>query len=83
MQKRFTLLDKYKHPGTNKTVRAIQYIPDFVVEYADGRKEVVDVKGFATKDFKLKAKLFMARYQVPLILVKYDGRSGKFTHTPA
>jgi len=80
MQKKYTLLDKFKHPSTNKTVRSISYIPDFVVNYPDGRQEVVDVKGKETVDFRLKAKLFMARYGVPLILAKYDYRSGRFTH---
>lgn len=39
-----------------KTVRAIKYRADFLVFY-DGITEVVDVKGFRTKDFELKWKM--------------------------
>ena len=35
---------------------------DFEVEWPDGRLELVDVKGHATADWKLKAKLFWAVY---------------------
>lgn len=78
MQKTYELLPKFKHPKTGKAVRAINYKPDFVVKFADGHVEVIDVKGFETKDFKLKAKMFMHRYEVPLILIKYDYRKGIF-----
>lgn len=80
MQQRFTLLDSFKHPskltkaGKPSRVRAIHYIPDFVIEDAEGKKYVVDVKGFRTKDFNIKAKLFMSRYNMPLILAKRKGR---------
>lgn len=79
MQKKYTLIDKFKHPTTGKTVRSISYIPDFVVRYADGTQKVIDVKGFETKTFKLKAKMFMARYQIPLILAKVS-KNGRFSH---
>ncbi|AFM70865.1 hypothetical protein EHR_09810 [Enterococcus hirae ATCC 9790] len=39
--------------------------------------KVVDVKGMQTKDFKIKAKLFCHRYQVPLILAKKYGKTFK------
>ena len=78
MQKPYTLLDKFAHPKTGKTIRAIKYIPDFEVIYSDGRVEVVDIKGMETPAFAIKAKLFMFRYQVPLVVVKYDARSKTF-----
>lgn len=78
MQVKYILVDKFKHPRTGKTVRAITYTPDFVVTYPDGSVEVIDIKGFQTEVFKIKAKLFMNRYGVPLILIKYDGRTGFF-----
>lgn len=34
------------------------YTPDFYVEYADGRKEYVDVKGFSTTDGDMRRKLY-------------------------
>ena len=36
MQKPYTLLDKFPHPKTGKTIRAIKYVPDFEVIYTDG-----------------------------------------------
>lgn len=40
----------------------IRYRPDFIIQDADGRIWVEDVKGHPTKDFILKAKLFRAEY---------------------
>lgn len=78
MQKPYTLLDKFAHPKTGKTIRAIKYVPDFEVIYTDGRVEVVDVKGMQTDVFRMKCKLFMFRYQIPLVLVKYNRTTKKF-----
>lgn len=79
MQKSYTLLDKFAHPKTGKTIRAIKYIPDFEVLYTDGRVEVVDIKGFMKNPvFLLKAKLFMFRYQIPLTVIKWDGKTKTF-----
>lgn len=36
------------------------YVCDFLVHYADGRKELVEVKGYWTPEAKLKLKLFKA-----------------------
>jgi hypothetical protein len=38
------------------------YYMDFVVKYADGREEWIEVKGYETAEWKLKAKLFVACY---------------------
>ena len=78
MQKPYTLLDKFPHPKTGKTIRAIKYVPDFEVIYTDGRVEVVDVKGMQTDVFRMKCKLFMFRYQILLVLVKYNRTTKKF-----
>ncbi|PTQ84768.1 uncharacterized protein DUF1064 [Trichococcus patagoniensis] len=78
MQKPFTLLDRFAHPQTGRIVRAITYKADFEVLYTDGRIEVVDIKGFLTPEFKIKAKLFMFRYQIPLVLLKWSAASKKF-----
>ena len=49
----------------------ITYVADFLVAYADGRTEVVDVKGFETKEFKLKKKLFEQTYpELKLMVVR-------------
>lgn len=78
MQKPFTLLDRFAHPQTGRIVRAITYKADFEVLYTDGRIEVVDIKGFLTPEFKIKAKMFMFRYQIPLKLLKWSAASKKF-----
>lgn len=78
MQKKYELLPKFKHPKTGKIVRSITYIPDFVVNYSDGREEVVDVKGMQTQVFRLKEKLFMHKYSIPLVLVKYNYSTRQF-----
>lgn len=60
LQPKFELQPSYKFRG--KTIRAINYIADFLVEYPDGRKEIIDCKGHLTQEFKLKKKLFHFRY---------------------
>lgn len=66
MQVPYELQPKYQRNG--KTFRAIKYIADFVVTYADGHVEVVDVKGVRTKEYRLKRK--MLEYKYPNILFR-------------
>ena len=56
----FELQPQFKHKGS--TIRAIKYLADFVVTYADGRKEVVDTKGFRTETYRLKKKMLLYKY---------------------
>jgi hypothetical protein len=46
-----------------------KYLADFVVKYADGREEVIDVKGVLTQTYKLKKKLVQAQYNIEIIEV--------------
>ena len=78
MKKSYTLLDKFPHPKTGKTVRAIKYTPDFEVIYADGHVEVVDTKGMKTRDFIMRCKMFMFRYQIPLVIITWDRKTKTF-----
>ena len=78
MKKSYTLLDKFPHPKTGKTVRAIKYTPDFEVIYADGHVEVVDTKGVKTRDFIMRCKMFMFRYQIPLVIIAWDRKTKTF-----
>ena len=43
------------------------YIADFRVRYADGREEIVDVKGVRTAVYILKKKLVEAIYKIKII----------------
>lgn len=47
---------------SGKKQRAIKYKADFMVYHINGKKEVIDVKGFRTAEYKLKRKMFMSRY---------------------
>ena len=54
-----------------RAVRKIEYKADFEVEYANGQVVIYDTKGMLTKDFNLKYKMFLFKYNhLPLILVK-------------
>lgn len=54
-QQRYKLQPAFKYQS--KLVRAIEYISDFTILYADGSKLIVDVKGKATADAKIKRKM--------------------------
>lgn len=45
-----------------KNYQAITYRADFRVTYADGRVEIVDVKGVKTETFDVKRKMFEYHY---------------------
>ena len=57
-QPSYTLLAGFKDNQGNKQ-RAITYTADFFVTYADGRSEVIEVKGVRTRDYLLRKKLFL------------------------
>lgn len=60
LQKPFELQPKFKRDGA--AVRAIVYVADFYYKTADGVEHVVDVKGFADAQAKMKRKMFWYRY---------------------
>lgn len=67
MQVPFVLQPKFRTEwGT--CIREIKYVADFVVEYSDGHKEVIDVKGYRTKEYNLKKKMFL--YVYPGVMFK-------------
>lgn len=59
LQPVFTLFEKSKLLG----LRAMTYVADFLIEYPDGRTEVIDTKGMATEASKIKRKLYMFIYK--------------------
>ncbi|MEM5012085.1 DUF1064 domain-containing protein [Niallia taxi] len=67
LQPKFLLQEGFKKHGV--TVQKIEYIADFEVHKLDGSVEIVDVKGVETKDFILKKKMYLKRYEYPLKLV--------------
>lgn len=70
LQPRFLLQPSFKKYG--RTIRKIEYIADF--KYYDNVRQkliIEDVKGFETKDFKIKQKYFDYKYpELELELVK-------------
>ena len=60
-QPEFELQPEYVKDG--KKIRSIKYIADFFVEYKDGHKEVIDVKGYKkNKVYLLKKKMFHNKF---------------------
>ena len=57
-QPSYTLLEGFRD-NTGKKQRPITYTADFFVAYADGRNEVIEVKGMRTRDYLLRKKLFL------------------------
>lgn len=57
----FELLPGYTTKAGER-VRKITYLADFVVAYADGTTEVIDVKGRQTDVYKLKKKMLLYKY---------------------
>ena len=45
-------------------VKCFKYVADFLVTYADGRKEYHDTKGFPTPTYKLKKKVVEAYFGI-------------------
>lgn len=78
MQVVYEIQEGFRHPRSGKWIRAIKYIPDFVVHYVGGETEVVDIKGMKTDVYKMKAKMFMHKYKIPLIEIKYDRKQDIF-----
>ena len=60
LQPRYILQDSFKLNGEN--IRKIEYVADFEIINDDDTVEIVDIKGMATSDAKLKRKLFLFKY---------------------
>ena len=60
LQQKYLLQPSFKYFG--KTIREINYISDFDLYYPNGDFVIIDVKGMATADAKIKAKLFKFKY---------------------
>ena len=57
-QPTYTLLEGFRD-NQGKPQKPITYTSDFLVEYDDGRREVIEVKGVKTRDYVLRKKLFL------------------------
>lgn len=61
-----------------KLYRAITYTPDFLVEYEDGHREYIDVKGMSTQQGEMRRKMFAYVSDVPL---RWVAESKKYSRT--
>ena len=71
MQNKYVLLPSFMYMG--KAVLPIEYKADFYLVFADGSKQVIDIKGFKEPTAKLKRKLFW--YKFPNIKYLWIGYS--------
>nr|DAU91445.1 MAG TPA: Endonuclease [Caudoviricetes sp.] len=79
-QEKFVLQDKFKLNG--KAYREIYYKPDFTFyDDAGNLIKVIDVKGMILPEFKIKAKMFAARYGLPITIAKKVARKDEFTES--
>lgn len=62
LQPRFPLQDGNTDAVTGLQRRPVTYVADFAYTDRQGRRVVVDVKGFRTKEYRIKVKLFRERY---------------------
>lgn len=63
-----------------KYMRAITYAPDFLVTFADGSQQYIDVKGMSTQQGELKRKMYLYQHKggIPLVWV---AKSRKYSPT--
>jgi hypothetical protein len=69
-QVRFELLPRQNNEEGKLIERMVTYIADFVVQYADGRREVIDVKSEITRKlpaYVLKRKLMLFRHGLRIV----------------
>lgn len=74
-QKKYELQPSYIYQG--KKIRPIDYKADFYIEYKNGNKVVVDIKGCPDSVAKLKRKMFSYKYpQIDYQWIGYSKVSG-------
>lgn len=59
LQEQFSRIDSN---GKKITVRAINYVADFVITWSNGLQEVIDTKGMPDSVAKLKRKMFWYKF---------------------
>jgi hypothetical protein len=61
-----SVVEQVKLPIVVNDKHICSYVLDFKVEYADGRIEYEDTKGFKTPEYKIKKKLIEAIYGITI-----------------
>lgn len=61
LQPCFILIPSFTN-WAGKRVRPCHYTADFKLIYPDGRQKIVEVKGFRTRDYVMRRKMFEYKY---------------------
>lgn len=62
LQPKYTLIPAFTN-WEGKKIQPITYKPDFKLTYPGGRVVIVEVKGYRTRDYQLRRKLFEYFYR--------------------
>lgn len=62
LQPKFTLQPGFINKA-GKRVKAITYKADFLLTFPGGRQKVIEVKGFRTRDYQLRRKMFEYKFR--------------------
>jgi hypothetical protein len=66
----YELVPAVPRDGEFPALRALRYVADFVYEDENGDLVVEDVKGFRTREFKLKSRLMLWRHGIRIREIK-------------
>lgn len=66
-QRVIKVIPQYRMPLKINKIKIGCYVADLLVTFADGHEEVQDVKGFRTREYKLKKKIVEAIYNKKII----------------
>ena len=64
-QQKYVIQEGFRFEG--KKIQEITWTPDF---YFPDKQVIVDTKGFATEVFRIKQKLFLFKYRIPVHIFK-------------
>lgn len=81
IHEKFETLPSFDLQNPRKHVRGCTYTPDFSIYEHGNLVSVVDVKGSRatlTRASVLRMKMFMAKYQTPVVIAEYDAKNGIF-----
>ena len=67
LQPKYLLQEKFVF--NDKSIREIKYIGDFDIKIGD-ELYTIDVKGMETQVFKIKAKMFLYKYNREIVMIK-------------
>ena len=70
LQPQYIIQPKFTKNGVN--YQAITYKADFLIYELDGSETVIDIKGMATPEAKMKRKMYICNYEANLIWIVWN-----------